>query len=213
MRLILLGPPGAGKGTQAEALIKKLGVPQISTGDILRNAVKQGTPVGLEAKSYMDAGNLVPDAVIIGVVKERLAEPDCKDGYIFDGMPRTIAQAEALDAQSVTIDVVVSIEVPDEEIIRRLSGRRTCPECGAIYHIATKAPLVQGICDACGAALIIRKDDVPDTIRNRLLTYHKETEPLKDYYKQQGKLIAVDGVGSVPDTINTTFQALGIGNQ
>ena len=213
MRLILLGPPGAGKGTQAEALIKKLGVPQISTGDILRNAVKQGTPVGLEAKSYMDAGNLVPDAVIIGVVKERLAEPDCKDGYIFDGMPRTIAQAEALDAQSVTIDVVVSIEVPDEEIIRRLSGRRTCPECGAIYHIATKAPLVQGICDVCGAALIIRKDDVPDTIRNRLLTYHKETEPLKDYYKQQGKLIAVDGVGSVPDTINTTFQALGIGNQ
>ena len=210
MRLILLGPPGAGKGTQAEALIKKLGVPQISTGDILRGAVKQGTPVGLKAKSYMDAGDLVPDDVIIGVVKERLAEPDCENGYVFDGMPRTMAQAEALDAQGVRIDVVVSIEVPDEEIVRRLGGRRTCPDCGAIFHIITKAPAAPGICDSCGAALITRKDDDPDTIRNRLQTYHKETEPLKGYYRSQGKLIAVDGVGSVADTINTTFQALGI---
>jgi len=212
MKLILLGPPGAGKGTQSEALTKKLGVPQISTGDILRSAVKQGTPVGLKAKSYMDAGNLVPDDVIIGVVKERLTEPDCEAGYIFDGMPRTIAQAQALDEQGVQIGTVVSIEVPDEVIIGRLCGRRTCPDCGAIYHIKTKAPKKEGICDACGAALVIRKDDEPDTIRNRLMTYHKETEPLKEYYKSQGKLIAVDGVGNVPETINTTFQALGLGN-
>jgi len=212
MRLILLGPPGAGKGTQAEALLKKLGVPQISTGDILRSAVKQGTPVGLKAKSYMDAGNLVPDDVIIGVVKERLSEPDCQVGYIFDGMPRTIAQAQALDEQGVVIDTIVSIEVPDEEILRRLGGRRTCPDCGAIYHIKTKTPKTEGVCDLCGAALIIRKDDEPDTILNRLKTYHKETEPLKEYYKSQGKLISVDGVGSVPDTINTTFQALGLGS-
>ena len=210
MKLILLGPPGAGKGTQADALIKEFGVPQISTGDILRSAIKQGTPVGLEAKSYMDAGNLVPDGVIIGVVKERLAKPDCGNGYVFDGMPRTIAQAEALDEQGVVIDTVVSIEVPDEEILRRLGGRRTCPDCGAIYHIDTKAPKTDGVCDICGAALIIRKDDEPNTIRNRLLTYHKETEPLKEYYKSQGKLLSVDGVGSVHDTIETTFRALGI---
>jgi len=208
MKLILLGPPGAGKGTQAEVLVKRLGVPQISTGEILRGAVGQGTPVGLKAKSYMDAGGLVPDDVIIGVVKERLAEKDCAAGYIFDGMPRTMPQAQALDEQGVLIDAVVSIEVPDEEILRRLGGRRTCPGCGAIYHIASKAPIKPGICDACGAELVIRKDDDPDTIRNRLLTYHKETEPLKEYYKAQGKLLTVDGVGSVEDTIATTLKAL-----
>ena len=211
MRLILLGPPGAGKGTQAEALVEKLGVPQISTGDILRNAVKQGTPVGQVAKSYMDSGNLVPDDVIIGVVKERLAEPDCAAGYIFDGMPRTMAQAEALDRQGVAIDKVLSIEVPDGEILIRLSGRRTCTACGAVYHTVKKPPLAEGICDACGAALAVRKDDDPDTVRNRLLTYHKETAPLKAYYKSQGKLIAVDGVGSVEATIKTSLEALGIG--
>jgi adenylate kinase len=212
MRLILLGPPGAGKGTQAEALTKMLGVPQISTGNILRDALKQGTPVGQKAKSYMDAGDLVPDDVIIGIVKERLHKPDCEGGYIFDGMPRTIAQAEALDMQGVAIDAVLSIEVPDEEILRRLGGRRSCPACGAIYHIVTKAPLIHGICDACGSVLIIRKDDDPDTIRNRLITYHKETEPLKEYYKSQGKLITVDGVGSVDETIAATRNALGIGS-
>jgi len=210
MRLILLGPPGAGKGTLAEAIIKKLGVPQISTGDILRNAVKHGTPIGLKAKSYMDAGDLVPDDVIIGVVKERLTEPDCKAGYVFDGMPRTIAQAEALDEQGVPIDAVLSVEVPDEEILRRLGGRRTCPECGMIFHIATKAPKKEGICDACGAALITRKDDQPDTILNRLVTYHKETAPLIAYYEAQGKLKSMNGVGNINDTVAIVFEVLGL---
>jgi adenylate kinase len=210
LRLILLGPPGAGKGTLAETLIKKLGVPQISTGDILRNAVKQGTPVGLQAKAYMDAGDLVPDSVIIGVVKERLAQPDCEAGYIFDGMPRTIAQAQSLDEQGVAIDAVLSLEVPDEDIQKRLGGRRTCPGCGMIFHVITKAPKEEGICDVCGAQLIIRKDDAAETISNRLLTYHKETEPLKDYYKAQGKLKTMDGVGSIADTVATAAKILGI---
>ncbi|MCL2426232.1 MAG: adenylate kinase [Oscillospiraceae bacterium] len=210
MRLILLGPPGAGKGTQAEVLVEKLNVPQISTGDILRAAVKNGTPVGLEAKAYMDAGDLVPDDVIIGVVKERLTADDCKNGYIFDGMPRTIAQAEALDAQEVIIDTVLSIEVPDEVIIKRLSGRRTCPKCGMIFHIETKKPKVEGICDACGAALVIRKDDEAETIVNRLKTYHNETEPLIDYYKTQGKLKEVGGDLSIAEQTAEMFNALGL---
>jgi len=210
MRLILLGPPGAGKGTQAEVLVEKLNVPQISTGDILRAAVKNGTPVGLKAKAYMDAGDLVPDDVIIGVVKERLTADDCKNGYIFDGMPRTIAQAEALDAQSVVIDTVLSIEVPDEVIIKRLSGRRTCPTCGMIFHVETKKPKVDGICDACGATLIVRKDDEAETIINRLDTYHKETEPLIDYYKVQGKLKEVGGDLSIAEQTAEMFKALGI---
>jgi len=210
MRLILLGPPGAGKGTLAEAIIKKLGVPQISTGDILRSSVKNGTPVGLKAKSYMDAGDLVPDDVIIGVVKERLTEPDCANGYVFDGMPRTIAQAEALDEQGVPIDAVLSVEVPDEVILKRLGGRRTCPDCGMIFHVATKAPEKEGICDACGAALITRIDDAPETIRNRLVTYHKETAPLIAYYEAQGKLKSMNGVGNVGETVATVFRILGI---
>jgi len=210
MRLILLGPPGAGKGTQAEVLVEKLKVPQISTGDILRAAVKNGTPVGLKAKAFMDAGDLVPDDVIIGVVKERLTADDCKNGYIFDGMPRTIAQAEALDAQNVVIDTVLSIEVPDEVIIKRLSGRRTCPTCGMIFHIETKKPKVEGICDACGAALIIRKDDEAETIKNRLQTYHKETEPLIDYYKAQGKLKEVGGELGIAAQTAEVLKVLGI---
>ena len=210
MRLILLGPPGAGKGTQAEVLVKKLGVPQISTGDILRSAVKNGTPVGLKAKAYMDAGDLVPDDVIIGVVKERLVADDCKYGYIFDGMPRTIAQAEALDEQNVIIDTVLSIEVPDDVIIRRLSGRRTCPECGDIYHIDSKKPKEDGICDSCSAALVIRKDDEAETIRNRLLTYHRETEPLVNYYKAQGKLKTVTGDHSIAEQTANVFKILAL---
>ena len=210
MKLILLGPPGAGKGTQAEILVKKLGVPQISTGDILRNAVKNGTPLGLQAKAIMDAGDLVPDDVIIGVVKERLIADDCKNGYIFDGVPRTIAQAEALDNRSIVIDTVLSIEVPDEVIISRLSGRRTCPVCGMIFHIETKKPKVEGICDACGAALIIRKDDEADTIKNRLQTYHKETEPLIGYYKAQNKLKEVGGDLGITEQTAEVFKALGI---
>ena len=210
MRLILLGPPGAGKGTQAEVLTKMLGVPQISTGDMLRSAVKNGTPVGLQAKSIMDAGGLVPDDVIIGVVKERLTGKDCEKGYIFDGMPRTIAQAEALDEQGITIDTVLSIEVPDEVIVDRLGGRRTCPDCGMIFHIKTKPPATPDICDACGAKLTIRKDDAAETIRSRLETYHKETEPLKDYYKAQGKLKSINGSGSVEESNIAVLKALNI---
>ncbi|MCL2248889.1 MAG: adenylate kinase [Oscillospiraceae bacterium] len=210
MRLILLGPPGAGKGTQAEVLVEKLNIPQISTGDILRNAVKKGTPVGLEAKSYMDAGDLVPDSVIIGVLKERLREPDCKTGYIFDGVPRTMAQAVALDEGFVQIDTVLTIEVPDDVIIKRLSGRRTCPECGNIYHIATKKPKAEGICDSCGTALVIRKDDEAETIKNRLQTYHKETAPLIDYYKKQGKLKEASGDYGIAEQTAVVFEALGL---
>jgi len=210
MRLILLGPPGAGKGTQAEVLVEKLKVPQISTGDILRAAVKKGTPVGLKAKAFMDAGDLVPDDVIIGVVKERLTADDCKNGYIFDGMPRTIAQAEAIDEQGVVIDAVLSIEVPDDVIIKRLGGRRTCPDCGIIYHIETKKPAVEGVCDGCGAKLIIRKDDEADTILNRLDTYHKETEPLIDYYRKQGKLKEVGGEFNIASQTAEVFKVLGL---
>ena len=210
MRLILLGPPGAGKGTQAEVLVKKLGVPQISTGDILRNAVKQGTAVGLKAKAIMEAGDLVPDDIIIDVLKERLTADDCKKGYIFDGVPRTIAQAEALDAQSVTIDSVLSIAVSDEVIVNRLGGRRTCPECGMIFHVVTKQPKQEGICDACGASLIVRKDDEAETIKNRLQTYHKETAPLISYYKAQGKLKEISGELGIAAQTEEVLKALGI---
>jgi len=210
MRLILLGPPGAGKGTQAEVLVEKLKVPQISTGDILRNAVKNGTPVGLKAKAYMDAGDLVPDDIIIGVLKERLTSDDCKNGYIFDGVPRTIAQAEALDAEGVIIDAVISIEVSNELIIKRLSGRRTCPKCGAIFHIETKKPKADGICDVCGTELVIRKDDEASTIDNRLQTYQRETAPLIDYYKAQGKLKTVNGEPGIAVQTVEVFKKLGI---
>jgi len=210
MRLILLGPPGAGKGTQAETLVKELGIPQISTGDILRDAVRRGTPVGLMAKAYMDAGDLVPDDVIIGIIKERLSGEDCEKGYIFDGIPRTIAQAEALDAQGVPIDTVLSLEVPDEEIIVRLGGRRSCPNCGMTYHVVSRPPEKEGVCDSCGTGLVIRKDDDADTIRNRLLNYHRETEPLKSYYEASGKLVSVRGGESVADTTAIVHRALGI---
>jgi len=210
MRIILLGPPGAGKGTQAEVLVEKVSVPQILTGDILRAAVKKGTPVGLKAKAFMDAGDLVPDDVIIGVLKERLTADDCKNGYIFDGVPRTIAQAEAIDEQGVVIDTVLLIEVPDDVIITRLGGRRTCPACGVIYHVETKKPAVEGVCDVCGAELIIRKDDEAETIKNRLQTYHKETEPLIDYYKAQGKLKEVGGEFNIASQTAEVLKVLGI---
>jgi len=210
MRLILLGPPGAGKGTQAEVLVEKLNVPQISTGDILRAAVKNGTPVGLKAKAFMDAGDLVPDDIIIEIVKERLSADDCKNGYIFDGMPRTIAQAEAIDEQGIEIDTVLSIEVPDDVIVKRLGGRRTCPECGMIFHIETKKPAKEGICDVCSAALIIRKDDEADTVLNRLSTYHNETEPLIDYYRKQGKLKEVSGDSGIAEQTAEVLKVLGI---
>ena len=210
MKLILLGPPGAGKGTQADAIAKRLDIPQISTGDILRDAVKRETPVGLKAKAKMDAGELVPDEVIIGIVADRLAMPDCEKGYILDGMPRTIVQAEALDEQGLNIDIALSIEITDEEILERLGGRRACPACNAIFHIVYLPPKAENICDVCGAALIIRRDDEHETIKNRLIAYHKETEPLKAYYKEQGKLKTVDSVTGVAETTVKVFAVLGI---
>ena len=193
MKMILFGPPGAGKGTQADILSKKLGIPPISTGDILRDAVRRATPIGLKAKAFMDAGDLVPDEVIIGIVFDRVSMEDCSGGYILDGMPRTMAQAAALDEKGIEIDVVLSIEISDEEIIKRLGGRRACPGCGATYHTAFNPSAVADVCDACGADLITRSDDKPEAIATRLKAYHGETEPLKTYYREQGKLKTVDG--------------------
>ena len=200
MKLILLGAPGAGKGTQAEILCDKLNIPTISTGNILRAAVKDGTPTGLEAKSYMDAGKLVPDEVIIGIVKERLAQPDCANGFILDGMPRTIAQAEALEKMGVEIDKALNILADEDLIIRRMAGRRVCAKCGASYHIKNKPSAKEGICDRCGGELVIRKDDEPDTVRDRLKAYHEQTEPLVGYYRERGKLVDIPDQGSIEDT-------------
>ena len=195
MKLILLGPPGAGKGTQAEILNKKLGIPTISTGNILRAAVKNGTPVGLKAKEYMDAGKLVPDEVIIGVISERLAEADCQNGFILDGVPRTIPQAEALEKAGISFDAVVSIEISDEEIVERMAGRRVCTACGAPYHVKNMPPKVEGVCDACGGKLEARADDKPEVVRDRLQVYHKETAPLKDFYAARNLLKTVAHCG------------------
>lgn len=210
MKLLLLGAPGAGKGTQAEVLSKALDIPTISTGNILRAAVKNGTPVGLKAKAYMDNGQLVPDEVIIGIVEERLSEPDCARGYILDGMPRTIAQAEALEKCGIEIDVAVSIDVPDSAIEKRMTGRRSCTSCGATYHVVANPPKKEGICDLCGGELTIRKDDKPETVRNRLEVYHKETEPLLDFYRVRGKLKSVNGLQALEATTASIFDALGI---
>ena len=209
MKLILLGAPGAGKGTQAEILREKLGVPTISTGNILRAAVKNGTPTGLKAKEYMDAGKLVPDEVIIGVIHERLSEPDCAQGYILDGVPRTIAQAEALEKAGIVFDAVVSIEISDETIMERMSGRRVCERCGASYHVVAVRPKVEGVCDACGGALVQRKDDAPETVKARLAVYHQETEPLKDFYAARGLLKTVENQSSVEATTQAILSALG----
>lgn len=200
MRLILLGAPGAGKGTQAEILSKELNIPSISTGNILRAAMKNGTPVGLEAKSYVEAGKLVPDEVIIGIIKDRLAEPDCEKGYILDGVPRTIAQAEALEEAGIKFDHVVSMEVADATIMERMSGRRVCSKCGASYHVVAVPPKVEGVCDVCGGELVVRKDDKPETVQNRLAVYHRETEPLKDFYHERGVFYPVEDMGSVEAT-------------
>ena len=196
MNIILLGAPGAGKGTQAEIICEKLAIPTISTGNILRAAMKEGTEMGLKAKSFIEAGALVPDEVIIGIVKERLAADDCKNGFILDGVPRTIAQAKAIDEMGIRIDMALDIEVRDETIIERVSGRRVCG-CGASYHIKYKPSKVEGVCDKCGAALTIRKDDEPQTVLDRLTTYHELTEPLKDFYREKGILVEIGGEGSV----------------
>ncbi len=197
MKLILLGAPGAGKGTQAEILSDRLGIPTISTGNILRAVVADGTPMGQKAKSFMDKGALVPDEVIVGIVKERLAQPDCANGFILDGMPRTIAQGEALEQMGVEIDKVIDLEVSDEEITRRMSGRRVCGACGASYHIITKKPAREGVCDRCGGALVIRKDDEPATVLDRLKAYHAQTEPLVEFYRSRGKLFVAPDQGSI----------------
>jgi len=210
MKLTLLGAPGAGKGTQAEILSKKLNIPTISTGNILRAAMKNGTPVGLQAKAYMDAGKLVPDEVIIGIVKERLAEADCANGYILDGMPRTIPQAQALVDCGVDLDCALSIEIADEVIVERMSGRRACTQCGATYHIVNMPPKAEGICDNCGGELTIRKDDAPETVMARLNVYHSETEPLKEFYAKLGKLLTVDNQPTIAETTKVIYNALGI---
>ena len=208
MKLILLGAPGAGKGTQAEILSKKLGIPTISTGNILRTAVAKGTPVGLRAKEYMDAGKLVPDDVIIGVIDERLTSADCKNGYILDGVPRTIAQAEALEKAGIFFDAVVSIEISDEEIEKRMTGRRTCVKCGATYHVVAAPPKQDGVCDKCGSELQQRNDDKPETVKARLVTYHQETEPLKDYYAVRGVLKSVSNQPTIEATTKVIMEVL-----
>lgn len=210
MKLILLGAPGAGKGTQAEILSRMLGVPTISTGNILRAAMKNGTPVGLKAKEYVESGRLVPDEVIIGIIRERLAEPDCAGGYILDGVPRTIPQAQAMEEGGIDIDCALSIEVADQTIIDRMSGRRTCPDCGASFHVVANPPKTEGVCDNCGAALTIRKDDAPETVRARLVTYHAETEPLKEFYAKRGKLVSVDNQPGIAETTQVIVKALGL---
>ena len=209
MKLILLGAPGAGKGTQADILKVKLNVPTISTGNILRAAVKNGTPTGLKAKEYMDAGKLVPDEVIIGIINERLQEPDCANGFILDGVPRTIAQAEALEKAGIKFDDVISIEISDEVIMERMSGRRVCESCGASYHLVAVPPKQEGICDKCGGKLVQRKDDAPETVKARLEVYHRETEPLKAFYAQRGLLKSVENQPSVAETSQVILHALG----
>ena len=210
MNLILLGAPGAGKGTQAEILCKKLGIPSVSTGHILRAAIKDGTPTGRKAKSYMDAGQLVPDEVIIGIIGERLEQEDCRKGCILDGVPRTIAQAEAIEKAGIHIDAVIAIEISEEEILRRMSGRRVCEACGSSYNVEALPPKVEGICDNCGGKLIQRKDDTPETVRERLKVYHKETAPLVDFYAERGLLKKVQVADNKEATNARILAALGM---
>lgn len=210
MKLILLGAPGAGKGTQAEVICKKLNIPTISTGNILREAIKNKTERGMMAKSFMDAGKLVPDDAIVGIVSERLSEDDCRNGFILDGMPRTVPQAEALDGMGVKIDTVLSIEVEDSAIERRMSGRRVCENCGASYHIEHKQPKVEGVCDSCKGKLVLRKDDAPETVRDRLRVYHEQTEPLVAFYEAKGILKTIKGQNGIDDTSRLVFEALGV---
>ena len=209
MNLILLGAPGAGKGTQAELLMEKLSIPGISTGNMLREAIKNGTELGKKVKSYMDGGLLVPDELIMGIVAERVAQPDCANGFILDGVPRTLAQAEALDAAGVRIDHVVSIEIEDSVIEGRMTGRRVCSACGASYHVVANPPKTEGVCDSCGGELIIRKDDAPETVRKRLEVYHAQTEVLMDYYGKQGKIRHIEGNQSIEGASEDILVAIG----
>lgn len=208
MNLILLGAPGAGKGTQAELLTKQLNIPSISTGNMLREAIANGTDLGKQVKQYMDEGALVPDELILDIVAERVAQPDCANGFILDGVPRTLAQAEALEARGVKIDHVISIEVADSEIEGRMTGRRVCSKCGASYHIVANPPKAEGICDLCGGELMIRKDDAPETVRKRLEVYHASTEVLKDFYGKLGRLRLVNGSQAIEDANKDILEAI-----
>lgn len=209
MKLILLGAPGAGKGTQAELLIEKLSIPAISTGNMLREAMANGSELGQKVKKFMDEGSLVPDEVILDIVAERVAQPDCRNGFILDGVPRTLPQAEALEARGLELDHVVSIEIDDSVIEGRMTGRRVCSKCGASYHIVANPPKTEGICDSCGGQLMIRKDDAPETVRHRLDVYHQQTEVLKDFYAKRGKLRLVDGNMSIEDANREILSAIG----
>ena len=208
MNLILMGAPGAGKGTQSAKISEKWNVPAVSTGDLLRAAIKEGTELGIKAKSYMDGGNLVPDALVIDIIKEYIGSDKCKNGFILDGFPRSIPQAEALDAMGVKIDLVLSLEVADETIIERMSGRRICSKCGASYHVVYKPSKTENICDICGESLYIRDDDAAETVLNRLKTYHAVTEPLKEFYSNKGNLVCVEGREGVEDTTAAVFEAI-----
>ena len=208
MKLILLGAPGAGKGTQAEIIYERLSVPTISTGNIIRAALKAQTEMGIKAKEFIDKGLLVPDDVVIGIVRDRLKENDCKNGFILDGFPRTVPQAQALDEMGIEIDKVIDIQVPDEKIVQRLSGRRVCGGCGASYHLLYKKPEKDGVCNHCGAQLVQRTDDKEETILERLKVYHEQTEPLVDYYRKKNKLVVVEGQEEVADTTALTLKAL-----
>ncbi len=208
MKLILLGAPGAGKGTQAEIISERLSVPTISTGNIIRAALKAQTEMGVKAKEFIDKGLLVPDDVVIGIVRDRLKEDDCKNGFILDGFPRTVPQAQALDDMGIEIDKVIDIQVPDEKIVQRLSGRRVCSGCGASYHLLYKKPEKDGVCNSCGAQLVQRTDDREETVLERLKVYHEQTEPLVEYYRKKNKLVVVEGQEEVSDTTALTLKAL-----
>ena len=208
MKIIFLGAPGAGKGTQADIVAEKLGIPTISTGVIIRESIKLGTELGLEAKKFIEVGDLVPDDVVIGIIKERLAKSDCQNGFILDGFPRTVPQAEALDGMGMTLDKVISIEVPDDNIVERMSGRRVCAKCGASYHVKFNPSADGTKCDKCSEELTVRRDDAPEVVLSRLEVYHNTTEPLKKYYSEKGILKLVDGVGSVDEVSCRTMRAL-----
>lgn len=213
MKLILLGAPGAGKGTQAEIIASKLGIPTISTGNILREAIRNKTEIGLKAKSFMDRGDLVPDDVIIGIVVERVSNEDCKNGYILDGVPRTIPQAQALEKAGVVFDHVISIEIEDNVIEARMTGRRVCSKCGSSYHVVANPPAQEGICDSCGGELVCRKDDAPDTVRSRLKVFHAETEILKDFYQSNGKLRLINGNQPIDAATADIMNIIGVGRE
>ena len=210
MNMILLGAPGAGKGTQGELISEKLRIPTISTGNMLREAMANGSSLGKQVKKFMDEGSLVPDDVIMSIIAQRVAQPDCENGFILDGVPRTLPQAEAMDAAGIKIDHVVSLEVDDAEIASRMSGRRVCTKCGASYHIVSNPPKTEGICDQCGSEVAIRKDDEPETVKHRLEVYHASTEVLKDYYAKQGKLLLVYGNQPIEDTHRDILKAIGV---